>query len=1151
MKPQEITTDVLIEKYAKGNETCAEDIFKRVSKGIASAEKTEELRTYWEKKFFENMMNGAIGAGRIMSAAGSVNGAATLINCFAQPVGDSIRGFDEDGIPGIYEALSESAETMRRGGGVGYNFSLIRPKGAGVGTIGSRASGPCSYMDVFDSSCKTVESAGERRGAQMGILNINHPDIEEFITAKRTEGRWNNFNVSVFVTDEFMRAKDADEEIHLVHKAKPSAIMIEAGAYQLENGLWSYRRVMARNLWTKIMKSNYDFAEPGILFENKINDDNNLRYCEYITATNPCVTGDTVILTDKGYLRIDSLVDQNVQIWNGYEWSWVVPKVTGINQEIFDLEFSDGTKLSCTPYHKFILADGSRVEAKDLQFNSKLSKFNFPVIEGYLTGCLKTAYTQGFYSGDGQAGTNRIWLYNDKCNLVPYLALSAYSDQSSDTCKRLMASIDFNVKEKDFVPTIDYAISVRLTWLAGLIDSDGSVQDKTVTIWSVDRNFLNNIKLMLNTLGVSGTITIGREAGQRELPDGKGGHSLFNTQDCWRISISGSNISKLRDIGLVTYRVDISGITNRDASRLIQLTFKQKRHYLEGKVYCFNEEKNHSGIFNGIMTAQCAEQPLPPYGCCDLGPIILTKFVHNPFTVEAYFDMTAFTNAVTTQVRFLDNVLDVTVWPLTQQKIEADNKRRIGIGFTGLGNALAMLQIKYNSDDGIVQAKYIAEMMRDAAYIASINLAKEKGSFPLLNVDKYLEEGTFASRLPALIKEDIRTYGIRNSHLLSIAPTGTVSLAFADNASNGIEPPFSLAYTRKKRTSDGSTISYVVLDHAFRVYLSTILQSLAASIMIAVSTGEDIIKHEDKYFNLKDILPASLVTAMDMSPEEHGAMVKAVQPYIDTSISKTVNVPADCPYEDFIKIYDQAYAVGLKGISTYRPNSIIGSVLSVITKEEPKVEEGKQMECEISNDLFNDFIASRPVGKLPSITTKVEYLSSSYVEDSFYVGVSFLKEIKRPIEVFFTVCPNGVPQEWLDAYAINLSFLARGGLDVFCKALRTLRKVKSDKGQVRYSWHTKADGNKVPKYHNGEVACMAFAIQELLMGEGVIDELGYPVKQDVVKVGLIHTNKATVGVEETSTIIPGKQCTECGAHAVIRKDGCSFCTNCSVTGSCG
>ncbi len=284
LPPQPISAEVLIEKYAKDDESSAADVFARVAQALAAAE-PPELRAHWAERFEWALEHGFIPAGRIQSAAGTTL-AATLINCFVQPVGDSISQ-QEDGLPGIYTALTEAAETMRRGGGVGYDFSVIRPRGAWVGSTRSSASGPVSYMRVFDRSCETVESAGARRGAQMGVLRCDHPDVEEFIHAK-DQGDLRNFNISVGVTDAFMQAVQADGEVELLHKAEPGAAQKEAGAYQRADGLWVYRRVPARELWGQIMHSTYDHAEPGVLFLDRINRDNNLHYCETIASTNPC-----------------------------------------------------------------------------------------------------------------------------------------------------------------------------------------------------------------------------------------------------------------------------------------------------------------------------------------------------------------------------------------------------------------------------------------------------------------------------------------------------------------------------------------------------------------------------------------------------------------------------------------------------------------------------------------------------------------------------------------------------------------------------------------------------------------------------------------------------------------------------------------------
>ena len=499
---QTVSLDVLREKYAKGAERdldgpeTARAVRRRVARALAEVEADPAAH---EARFLKALEDGFIPGGRINSAAGSGIREVTLINCFVQPVGNSVSE-TVDGKPGIYIALREAAETMRRGGGVGYDFSAIRPRGARVHGTDSAASGPISYMHVFDQSCATVESAGARRGAQMGVLRCDHPDVLEFVAAKRQAGKLNNFNISVGVTDTLMRAVETDGPFELVHAAEPGTAQVAGGAHRRGDGLWVYATIRARELWQAIMRNTYEAAEPGVLFLDRINAENNLHYVEKIEATNPC-----------------------------------------------------------------------------------------------------------------------------------------------------------------------------------------------------------------------------------------------------------------------------------------------------------------------------GEIPIPDHGCCCLGSINLTRFVRDPFTDAAAFDEAGFAETVAVAVRMLDNVLSATVWPLPQQAAEAANKRRVGLGFTGLGDALILLGLRYDSAAARDAAAAIARAMRDAAYRASIALAREKGAFPLFDAEPYLASGN-ALRLPEDIRAAIRAHGLRNSHLLSIAPTGTISLAFADNASNGIEPAYSWYYTRKKREADGSMREYRVEDHAWRLW---------------------------------------------------------------------------------------------------------------------------------------------------------------------------------------------------------------------------------------------------------------------------------------------------------------------------------------------
>ena len=477
---------------------------------------------------------------------------------------------------------------------------------------------------------------------------------------------------------------------------------------------------------------------------------------------------------------------------------------------------------------------------------------------------------------------------------------------------------------KSITPAIEAASSdFQAAFLRALFDADGSVQGTqekgvSVRLTQVDAQVLSAVQRMLQRFGIVATIYANRRlAGVRQLPDGRGGSREYPNQAVHELVVARDNLQLFADrIGFadeaksrrLTERLAAQKRTpNRE--RFVATIASIESAGVE-PVYDVTVEQVHAFDANGLMVHNCAEQPLPPYGCCCLGSINLTTFVQNAFGANASFDEASFTDLCQVATRMLDNVLDVTPWPLPQQAHEASNKRRVGLGFTGLGDALVMLGLRYDGEPARAMARRISELMRDAAYEASADLAVERGAFPLFNADLYLSGGSFASRLPPWLKDKIRAQGLRNSHLLSIAPTGTISLAFADNASNGIEPAFSWSYTRKKRMPDNSFKEYAVEDHAWRLY-----------------------RH---IFGADAPLTEAFVTALELRAADHEAMVAAVAPYVDTSISKTVNVPADYPYADFQDLYALAWKSGLKGLATYRPNSVLGAVLSVEPVAQPE-----------------------------------------------------------------------------------------------------------------------------------------------------------------------------------------------------------------------
>lgn len=723
-----------------------EDSWRRVARDLASVEADPVA---WEERFYDALEDFKfLPAGRILAGAGTGR-TVTLFNCF-------VMGTIPDSMSGIFDMLKEAALTMQQGGGIGYDFSTIRPRGAEVKGVAADASGPLSFMDVWDAMCRTIMSAGSRRGAMMATMRCDHPDIEQFVTAKQDSARLRMFNLSVLVTDAFMAAVKAD------------------GPWDLKFGGKVYHTVQARDLWNRIMRSTYDYAEPGVIFIDRINKMNNLGYCEQISATNPC-----------------------------------------------------------------------------------------------------------------------------------------------------------------------------------------------------------------------------------------------------------------------------------------------------------------------------GEQPLPPYGACLLGSVNLARLVTDPFTPAAKLDPVALDRLVRTAVRMMDNVVDASRFPLPQQAEEAMNKRRIGLGVTGLADALLMLGLRYGADEAAAQTERWMHEIARASYLASVEIAQEKGAFPLFDAEKYLATGNML-QMDEDVRAAIRTHGIRNALLTSIAPTGTISL-YAGNVSSGIEPVFAYAYKRKVLQKDGSRTEEEVVDYAVQMWRD--LKGDAA-------------------------LPDYFVNAQTLAPLDHVRMQAAAQKWIDSSISKTINCPEDISFEEFQNVYMEAFETGCKGCTTYRPNDVTGSVLSVSETSEkaPDADRGAEV-------VYLTEPLDRPAA-LEGATYKLKWPAS---EHAIYITVNDIVQggHRRPFEVFIN-SKNMEHYAWTVALTRMISAVFRRGGDVSF-VVEELKAVFDPRGGA---WMA---GQYIPSI----LAAIGGVIERHLIAIGFIAGEGMGLKSDP---------KAEVMVVGEAP--RGPACPACGSYAMRKVEGCMTCADCGHS-KCG
>ncbi|HEY3991581.1 MAG TPA: LAGLIDADG family homing endonuclease, partial [Ktedonobacteraceae bacterium] len=1007
-----IRQKVFIDRYslkdASGNalELYPEQLWARVARGIAEVEKTPEARAEWEKKFYDALTDFQfVPGGRILAGAGSGH-SVTYYNCFVVPS-------PEDSRQGILDNLKLMTEIMARGGGVGINLSTLRPRGSYIRTVNGTASGPCSWAQLYSvATGDVIQQGGSRRGALMLMLDDDHPDIEEFITVKRTAGKIEHANLSVCISDKFMQAVKDDADWNLIWQGEVK------------------KTIRARGLWDLICTSAWESAEPGMVFMDRYNKLSNTWYYENIRCVNPCVTGDTLIYTDQGLQTAKELAEQTTPVTvvspnitvrefalagRAHNVSKTLTQtdhtialreashvfVTGV-KPVYRLQTKEGYNLRLTDDHKVLTSQGWK-KAGDLLNGDKIHLLNGQGAFGTI-GNADLGAVLGWLIGDGYINRQRqenkrsisLCFFGKERAIASQFAamvnrlvgspegLSPYivgvqdinkRDESRVESVRLARLIDAELFENKLqVPAsvLRGSRNMQKGFLSALFTADSSIQSIqekgfSIRLTSISQTLLEGVQRVLLNFGIASNIyTNRRDAGVRELPDSLRNLASYNCQAHHDLVIS--------KINLKAFACEIGFMTDEKQERLLKAletfsrgpyredflaTFESLTPDGEETVYDLSEPEMHLFTANGLIVHNCGEQGLPPFGVCNLGAINLSAFVRN-----GQFDYEGLADKTRIAMRFLDNVVDSTEY-FIQENAEAQlGTRRTGLGTMGLADALIKMKIAYGSDESVPVIEKIYATIRDAAYEASADYADEKGAFPRFERDKYMQ-GHFIKQLPKPIQEKIRKYGTRNAVLLTQAPTGTTSLL--SGVSSGIEPVYDFAMIRRDRT--GEHILYHPLLQAWR----------------------------DEHPN--EPTPSHFVSSQDLTPEEHVRVQATIQKYTDSSISKTVNAPNDHTVEQVQKLYRLAYEMGCKGITYYRD----GSRDAVLTRvaDEKKAEKKAEEQA-----VMVESVTSIQQGIKPRPAVVQGYTRQVNAPEG-HINVTINSDEHGPLEVFVNVGKAG------------------------------------------------------------------------------------------------------------------------------------------------
>ena len=1122
--------DVAIEHIDKPIETTPEQTMARVARGIAEIERPEQ-RALWEERF-RWLLEGwkFVPGGRTWAAAGTDQN-LTFYNCYVIPSPHDSRG-------GIVETLQQMMEIMSRGGGVGINVSSLRPRYSYVKGVNGRSSGAVSWGGLYSFVTGLIEQGGSRRGALMLICNDWHPDLLEFIHSKREMGKITNANISVGLSDAFMAAVRNDEEWTLrfpdtSHPAYDSEWDGNMEAWEAAGRPVNlYKTVQAREVWHQIIESAWASAEPGLWFRERANVMSNSHYFNPLVCTNPCVTGDTLLYTAEGLISAEELYQRGnlVQavIDSRFGHSESVVQASHVfrtgRKEVFKLQTREGYSLRATADHRIMTARGW-VEMGSLEVDDEIHILNQRGGFGQ-EGTESLGRILGWLVGDGTVKQDKAVLSffgEEKQELAPIFAeqvealvtpLTAtnreYSvsvvdvqgrDEARVASSRLLSIADDYglVEEKHRVPPklLVSNEAMQRGFLQALFTADGSFQNGgpkggSIRLASSYLSLIEEVQRLLLNFGIASRIyTDRREAGYREMPDGMGGLKSYSCRAQHELVITKRNmVTFAEQIGFLMAHKQkaLQDYVSRGRRGPYQERFTARVASVEADgvedVYDITEPLTHSFIGNGIVLHNCGEQPLPAWGVCNLGAINLSRFVE-----EGEVAWETLGKTVRYAVRFLDNVIDATPYFFEENEAQQGQERRVGLGVMGLAEMLIRLELRYGSEAGNRFSEELFKFIAHEAYLASSELAAEKGSFSAFQAEPFLQSG-FMEKMSSEVREAVRENGIRNVTLLTVAPTGTTGTMVG--TSTGIEPYYFWSYFRKSRLG----------MHEEKV---------------------DVVA-EWQAANPDQPLPDYFVTAMDLSPEEHVRAQAAVQEWVDSSISKTANVPNEYTVEQLAELYELMYDLGCKGGTVYRDGSRDEQVLSV-AKEGEAVEEALAAPFDLSPNYTSrgEHKQARP-RRLAGAT----YFIQTPIGKA-YVTVNRDAKTEQPFEVFANVGKVGSEGAAMsEALGRLISLVLRIPSNI--SPNERLDMVISELEGI--------GGSRSIGFGPNRVTSLPDALSRVLREDL---EAGRDIEASYL---LGEAEPPAQQLDLLSTTMKADLCPECGHASFVRVEGCQKCYSC-------